>query len=167
MVAQGFAEGQSVIRPPLFNGENYQYWKMRMEWFIRGTDFDLWQVIEVGDFVVVPAEAKISTAMDLAIKFKSVQNTDPSSKHKENGGIQDARKNPEKCRDLGHMYRIEICRLLAFLKTSKGIYIAVEALLGQSQEASKTPLLLVLGRSPQQVGVGKAFLYASASSWLL
>ncbi|MQM02806.1 hypothetical protein Taro_035581 [Colocasia esculenta] len=105
--------------------------------------------------------------MDLAVKFRSVQNTDPSSKYKGNGGIQDARKNPEKCWDLGHMYRIEIYRLLAFLKTSKRIYIAVEALLGQSQEASKTPLLLVLGRSPQQVVVGEAFLYASASSMLL
>ncbi|MQL70996.1 hypothetical protein Taro_003319 [Colocasia esculenta] len=44
MAAQGYAEGQSVTRPPFFEGEDYQYWKMRMECFIRGTDFDLWQL---------------------------------------------------------------------------------------------------------------------------
>ncbi|MQL68696.1 hypothetical protein Taro_001007, partial [Colocasia esculenta] len=46
-------EGQSVTIPPFFDGEDYQYWKMRMECFIRGTDFDLWQVIEQGDFAIL------------------------------------------------------------------------------------------------------------------
>ncbi|MQM20968.1 hypothetical protein Taro_053998, partial [Colocasia esculenta] len=43
MAAQGYAEGQLVTKPPFFDGEEYQYWMMRMECFIRGTDFDLWQ----------------------------------------------------------------------------------------------------------------------------
>ena len=46
-------EGQSVTRPPFFDGKDYQYWKMQMECFIRGTDFDLWQVIEQGDYQIL------------------------------------------------------------------------------------------------------------------
>ncbi|MQL84623.1 hypothetical protein Taro_017124 [Colocasia esculenta] len=60
MAAQEFAKGQSVTRPPFFDGEDYQYWKMRMECFIRGTNFDLWLVIKVGDYVIVPAEGGAS-----------------------------------------------------------------------------------------------------------
>ncbi|MQM02951.1 hypothetical protein Taro_035720 [Colocasia esculenta] len=59
-------EGQSVTRPPFFDGEDYQYWKMRMECFIRGTDFDLWQVIEQGDFQVLVESS--SGALSIADK---------------------------------------------------------------------------------------------------
>ncbi|MQM20046.1 hypothetical protein Taro_053060 [Colocasia esculenta] len=70
MVAQGFVDGQLVNRPPFFDGEDYQYWKMRMECFIRGTDFDLWQVIEVGDYVIVLAEG--TSAITAADKKKPI-----------------------------------------------------------------------------------------------
>ena len=38
-------EGKSIVRPPLFNGENYAYWKTRMRLFIQANDYDAWRVI--------------------------------------------------------------------------------------------------------------------------
>ncbi|MQL70184.1 hypothetical protein Taro_002476 [Colocasia esculenta] len=37
------SEGQSVTRPPYFDGEDHQFWKMQMECFLRSTDFHQWQ----------------------------------------------------------------------------------------------------------------------------
>ncbi|MQL86329.1 hypothetical protein Taro_018866 [Colocasia esculenta] len=53
MAAQGFAEGQSVNRPPLFDSEDYNYWKTRMEFFLQGYDYQLWTIIKEGDLVVL------------------------------------------------------------------------------------------------------------------
>ena len=33
-------EGQSIVRPSLFVGDNYTYWKIRMRLFIQGTDYE-------------------------------------------------------------------------------------------------------------------------------
>ena len=40
-----FAEGQSIVRPPMFNGE-YAYWKNRMEIFPK--TIDAWNIVETG-----------------------------------------------------------------------------------------------------------------------
>ena len=40
-----FAEGQSIVRPPMFNGE-YVYWKNRMEIFLK--TIDAWNIVETG-----------------------------------------------------------------------------------------------------------------------
>ncbi|MQL68284.1 hypothetical protein Taro_000590 [Colocasia esculenta] len=53
MAAQGFAEGQSVHRPPLFDGEDCNYWKTRMEFFLQGYDYQLWTIIEEGYLIVL------------------------------------------------------------------------------------------------------------------
>ncbi|MQM16239.1 hypothetical protein Taro_049193 [Colocasia esculenta] len=53
MAAHGSIEGQSVNRPPLFDGEDYTYWKTRMEYFLRGFDFQIWFIMEEGDLVVL------------------------------------------------------------------------------------------------------------------
>ncbi|MQM02928.1 hypothetical protein Taro_035698 [Colocasia esculenta] len=53
MAAQGYAEGQSINRPPLFDGEDYNYWKTRMEFFLQGLDFQLWSIIDEGDLMVL------------------------------------------------------------------------------------------------------------------
>ncbi|MQM15820.1 hypothetical protein Taro_048772 [Colocasia esculenta] len=53
MAAQGFVEGQSINRPPLFDGEDYNYWKTRMEFFLQGYDYQLWTIIEEGDLIVL------------------------------------------------------------------------------------------------------------------
>ncbi|KAL4324324.1 hypothetical protein GQ457_11G019910 [Hibiscus cannabinus] len=39
-------EGQSISKPPFFNGANYPYWKNRMMLFIQSTDYLIWDVGE-------------------------------------------------------------------------------------------------------------------------
>ncbi|XP_070006052.1 uncharacterized protein [Nicotiana sylvestris] len=46
-----FEEGQSMYRPPRFNGQYYGWWKTRMHDFIIAEDSELWDVICDGPFV--------------------------------------------------------------------------------------------------------------------
>ena len=41
-------KGQSFIIPPLFDGTNYAYWKVRMRTFLQSLDKKVWQVMEIG-----------------------------------------------------------------------------------------------------------------------
>ena len=49
-----FCEGQSITRPPLFQGKNYGGWKERMEVFLQSVNIELWYIVIEGPF-----EAKI------------------------------------------------------------------------------------------------------------
>ena len=40
--------GQSLIIPPLFDGTNYAYWKVRMRDFLQSLDKKVWQAIKIG-----------------------------------------------------------------------------------------------------------------------
>ena len=40
--------GQSLIIPPLFDGTNHAYWKVRMRAFLQSLDEKVWQAIEIG-----------------------------------------------------------------------------------------------------------------------
>ena len=40
--------GQSLIIPPLFDGNNYAYWKVRMRAFLHSLDEKVLQVAEIG-----------------------------------------------------------------------------------------------------------------------
>ena len=40
--------GQSLIIPPLFDGTNYAYWKVRMRAFLQSLDEKVWQAVEIG-----------------------------------------------------------------------------------------------------------------------
>ena len=40
--------GKSLIIPPLFDGTNYAYWKVRMRVFLLSLDEKVWQTIEIG-----------------------------------------------------------------------------------------------------------------------
>ena len=44
-------EGQSIVRPPLFVGDNYTYWKTRMRLFIQATVYEAWMVIVNGSTI--------------------------------------------------------------------------------------------------------------------
>ena len=46
-------EGQSSVRPPLFVGDNYAYWKTRIRLFIQANDYEAWRV---GDEKIVKDE---------------------------------------------------------------------------------------------------------------
>ena len=48
MALHGFQEGFLVVRPPLFNGLDYTYWKTRMRVFLISMNLDLWNIIENG-----------------------------------------------------------------------------------------------------------------------
>ena len=39
---------QSLLIPPLFDGTNYVYWKVRMKVFLQALGEHVWQVVEVG-----------------------------------------------------------------------------------------------------------------------
>ena len=43
-----FSEGQSIVRPPMFNGNDYAYWKVRMGIYLSSVDYDVWDIIETG-----------------------------------------------------------------------------------------------------------------------
>jgi len=48
---QGMLEGQSITRPPYFNGQHYGWWKNRMENYIQAEDYELWMLIKNGPLV--------------------------------------------------------------------------------------------------------------------
>ena len=54
--------GQSLIIPPLFDGINYAYWKVRMRVFLQSLNEKVWQAVEIGQ--TKPKEA--STDQDEA-----------------------------------------------------------------------------------------------------
>ena len=41
-------KGQSLIIPPLFDGTDYAYWKVRMRAFLQSLDEKVWQAIKIG-----------------------------------------------------------------------------------------------------------------------
>ncbi|KAK2356743.1 hypothetical protein QL285_094071 [Trifolium repens] len=48
--AKFISEGGSSNRPPLFEGDDYYYWKDKMELFLRSQDNNMWFVIEIGEY---------------------------------------------------------------------------------------------------------------------
>ena len=49
--------GQSLLIPPLFDGTNYAYWKVRMKVFLQALGEQVWQAIDVG--WIKPKEALV------------------------------------------------------------------------------------------------------------
>ncbi|KAK8264248.1 hypothetical protein V6Z12_D12G097000 [Gossypium hirsutum] len=44
-------EGHSTMRPPLFNGSNYSYWRIRMKQFIQANNYKVWRIIIIEPFI--------------------------------------------------------------------------------------------------------------------
>ena len=63
--------GQSLIIPPLFDGTNYVYWKVRMRAFLQSLDEKVWQAVEIG--WTKPKEAPVDwdKAKIKAVNFNS------------------------------------------------------------------------------------------------
>ena len=38
-------EGQSIYRPPVFDGNNYNYWICRMQIYLKSINLDLWDIV--------------------------------------------------------------------------------------------------------------------------
>ena len=49
--------GQSFFIPSLFDGTNYAYWKVRMNFFLQVLGEQVWQAVEVG--WIKPKEAPV------------------------------------------------------------------------------------------------------------
>ena len=63
--------GQSLFIPPLFDGTNYAYWKVRMKVFLQALGEQVWQAVEVG--WIKPNEALVDwdDATIIAANFNS------------------------------------------------------------------------------------------------
>ena len=46
-----FVEGSAVNIPPMFNGMNYAFWKIRMRIFMECIDALIWEVVVHGPYV--------------------------------------------------------------------------------------------------------------------
>ncbi|GMI71679.1 hypothetical protein HRI_000837200 [Hibiscus trionum] len=51
-------ESQSTTKPPFFNGDNYTYWKNMMWFFIKSTNYMVWDVVEEGPFIPMKRECE-------------------------------------------------------------------------------------------------------------
>ncbi|XP_021764897.1 uncharacterized protein LOC110729471 [Chenopodium quinoa] len=47
----------SIQRPPYFNGKYYPYWKDKMEIFIQAKNYQVWRIIQVGDYEITKTNA--------------------------------------------------------------------------------------------------------------
>ena len=63
--------GQSLIIPPLFDGTNYAYWKVRMRAFLQSLDEKVWQAVEIGWTKSKEASADWDDAKIKAVNFNS------------------------------------------------------------------------------------------------
>jgi hypothetical protein len=41
-------EGTSTSKPPLFDGTNFSFWKVRMRTYLMALGADIWDVVETG-----------------------------------------------------------------------------------------------------------------------
>ncbi|XP_070017601.1 uncharacterized protein [Nicotiana sylvestris] len=51
-------EGQSIVRPPLFNGQYYSWWKNKMGDHIIGEDYELWNIVTNGPLATLKKNAE-------------------------------------------------------------------------------------------------------------
>jgi len=49
-----FGEGASLNKPPLFCGQNYPIWCIKMKFFIQSLDKNIWNVISNNTYVYMP-----------------------------------------------------------------------------------------------------------------
>ena len=81
-IPQGILEGQSITRPPYFNGQHYGWWKNRMENYIQVEDYELWMLIKSGplipikvkeDGTTIPKRPEEVTAEDYKVMEKNAK----------------------------------------------------------------------------------------------
>ena len=53
----------------MFNGKFYTYWKNRMEIFIKAENYQVWRVIESGDFEITSTNEKNKVAPKLIFDY--------------------------------------------------------------------------------------------------
>ena len=63
--------GQSLIIPPLFDGTNYTYWKVRRRAFLQSLDAKVWRAVEIGWTKPIEALVDWDDAKIMAANFNS------------------------------------------------------------------------------------------------
>ena len=63
--------GQSLLIPPLFDGTNYAYWKVRMKVFLLVLGEKVWQAVEVGWIKPIEAPVDWDEATIIVANFNS------------------------------------------------------------------------------------------------
>ena len=58
------SEGSSMNRPPLFDGNDYPYWRDKMTLFIQFSGYDIWKIITEGNQY---PEEEVTTTSSLGI----------------------------------------------------------------------------------------------------
>ena len=64
-------KGKSLIIPPLFDGTNYAYWKVRMRAFLQSLDEKVWQTAKIGWTKLKEASTDWDDAKIKAANFNS------------------------------------------------------------------------------------------------
>ena len=64
-------KGQPLIIPPLFDGTNYAYWKVRMRDFVQSLDEKVWQAVKLGQTKPKEASADWDNAKIKVANFNS------------------------------------------------------------------------------------------------
>ena len=59
-----FPKGNSINRPPIFNGEGYHYWKTHMQIFIEATNLNIWEAIGIGLLTIEDGSTTIEKPRD-------------------------------------------------------------------------------------------------------
>ncbi|GJS40887.1 DUF4219 domain-containing protein [Tanacetum coccineum] len=77
MESEKYLEGQSMQRPPLFESDEFIYWKNRFKTYVKSKDLDLWHVITDGDFP--PIQNNLETKKNEVVPFHK-QNDDLKKK---------------------------------------------------------------------------------------
>ena len=44
-------EGFSILKLSFSNGTDFNYWKTRMDYFLKYIDYDLWHIVMNGDII--------------------------------------------------------------------------------------------------------------------
>ena len=44
-------EGFSVLKLSFFNGSDFNYWKSKMDCFLKSIDYDIWHIVMHGDMI--------------------------------------------------------------------------------------------------------------------
>ena len=52
-------EGAFITRPPGILGEDYCYQRDKIEMFIKSTQYNLWSIITIGDFIPTNTEGQV------------------------------------------------------------------------------------------------------------
>jgi len=68
---QGILEGQSITRPPYFNGQHYGWCKNRMENYIQVEDYKLRMLIKNGPFIPMKVNKDVTTSKKKPEEFNS------------------------------------------------------------------------------------------------